>query len=217
MGKKCDLTRDDIEKMKNMRRRGLSCVKIGKRFNVSRQTVHNYTAKELEEEGAGIVPAVTIYNETRFKKPTPRHRTVRDYDFLQYIRPVMRWGQLHTGLSKRRLEGLLFLYSKGLFTRREFYEYFKIVELNQRGVFKAFLDNNWVKVWRYRKKGEDALYEVSNRGKQVCDRMHKYLTGESKMPEGLNVNPIAKNEKGLRVNNYYMDVIKKMNKDKRDS
>ena len=217
MGKKCNLSRDDIEKMKGMRRRGLSCVKIGKRFNVSRQTVHNYTSKELEEEGFGIVPAVTIYNETRFKKPTPRHRTVRDYDFLQYIRPVMRWGQLHTGLDRRRLEGLLFLYSTGLFTKKGFTNYFKIIELNQTGVFQYFLDNNWVKVWRYRTKDQGALYEVSNRGKQVCDRMHKFLTGETKMPEGELVNPIAVNEAGHRINNYYMDVIKKMNKDKRDS
>ena len=47
--------------------------------------------------------------------------------------------------------------------------------------------------------------------------MHKFLTGETKIPEGELVNPIAVNEAGHRINNYYMDVIKKMNKDKRDS
>ena len=217
MAKKIDFSREDIETMKNLRRRGVSCVKIGRRFNVSRQTVHNYTAKELEDEGAGIVPAVKIYNETRFKKPTPRHKTVRDYDFLQYIRPVMRWGEMHTGMSRGRLEGLLFLYSKGLFTFEDFHQYFKIIELRQRDIFNYFLENNWIKVWRYKRKGEGALYEVSNRGKQVCDRMHKFLTGETKIPESDLVNPIAKNEGNKRVNNYYMQVIKQMNRDKRDS
>ena len=43
--------------------------------------------------------------------------------------------------------------------------------------------------------------------------MHKFLTGEKEVPVNSRNNVLAQ-DGGARINGYYMDVIKKMNRDR---
>lgn len=152
-----------------------------------------------------------INRTTTKKKPLPRYRSSRDYDFLQYIRPVYRWALDNTDLTKGELEMLLYLYPMGVFTKTKFFEYQRIINIKQQLTFKQLQERGWIKVWRTKTRKESALYALTHKAKTLCDNMHKFLVGDKDLPVTPRNNETAKGKK--RIDNYFMDVIKKMNKE----
>jgi hypothetical protein len=151
---------------------------------------------------------------TKTEKPSPRYRSSRDYDFLQYIRPVFRWALSNNDVNKGELEMLLYLYPKGVFTKSDFFKYQKIISIKQQLVFNSFLERGLIKMWRPKARKESALYSLTHKTKKMCDLMHKVLVGDMDLPELPKNNEIAKGKKV--IDNYYMDVIKKMNKENKE-
>lgn len=155
----------------------------------------------------------SFYNHVTIKKGFPdRYRATCEYDFLQYIRIVFKWALENTDLSRGELEVLLYVYPKGVFTRREFIGFYRTLGMFYKSQMMSFSKRGWIKQWRKSKgKKQPALYCLTDKGKVLCARMHKMLTGEEKIPETYN-NAIYRNERGTRVSGFYMDVIKEMNK-----
>lgn len=155
-----------------------------------------------------------VYNYTKTrKKPKPRYRSKRDYDFLQYIRIVFKWATENYDLTRPELELLLYLYPMGTFTKYEFFQFTKTVSMYQNRLLDKFIDNGYIHIWRTKKGNESRLYALTNKAKTLCSRMHKFCTGEINMPESPRFNNLAKND-DKRINGYYMDIIKKMNKNR---
>ena len=158
---------------------------------------------------------VTTENKTKTPQPPFRHRTSREYDFLQYIRLVMKWATTNNDLSRGEVEILLYLYTKGTFNKDTFSKYHRTFGMYQMKTFDKFLEQGWIKMWRPKtKKGEAALYVLTNKGKTLCSKMHKFCTGEMEIPE-TKANVLSKNNgENPRMYDYYFDAIKKMNRDR---
>lgn len=200
----------------------LSYRAIEKKMEVSRETARLVCLKRIPEEEEKsrankkrlAKKKVIVRSITKKPKPRPQHNSVRDYDFLQYIRIVYKWAlQHHPDLNRGNLEMLLYLYPKGAFTYSQFHKYYKTIGLYQRKMLKRFMDDGYIKVWRVPKRGESKLYSLTDKSKKLCDMMHKYCTGDEKLPMDERNNLVT--DKSKRINNYYVDMIKDMNKRKK--
>lgn len=207
-GFKRQITDDQIQEILQYRKKGLSLRAIGAKIGFSRETVRFY----IDQHTVKGKP-IYIRNTTKNKKPKPRHTTTREYDFLQYIRPVFKWATENTGLKRAHLELILYLYPKGVFSKNDFYNFHKLIGIYQGKTFNMFLKEGYMVLWRPKKGREKALYSLTNKSKQLCDKMHKFLTGDKQIPTSAQSNILAK-EGGARINGYYMDTIKQMNKDR---
>lgn len=202
------VTPDQVQEMLKLRKKGLSFRAIGEKIGCSYETARVHIDKNTP-----LHKKIKIVSKTKKKKPLPRHRLTRDYDFLQYIRPVFRWATENYGLSRPYVELILFLYPKGVFTQNDFYNFHKILGIYQIKTFKMMLKEGFIVVWRPKKRGQKALYSLTNKAKQMCNKMHKFLTGEKEIPINSKNNILAQ-EGRPRIDKYYIDVIKSMNKDK---
>lgn len=218
------LEQEKIDLILKLRRDGLSYRQIEKESGISRETARNYCLELIPEEAAAALERkkktkkkkkVKVVSKTR-KKPKAQHTSVRDYDFLQYIRVVMRWALSNNEtLTKGKLEMLLYLYPKGAFSFSQFYKFHKTISLYQRKTLDELIKDGWVYLWRPKNGSEVALYALTNKAKTLCDKMHKYCVGDEVLPIEPEKNAIFK-EGGKRINNYFGDMIKDMNK-RRDS
>lgn len=202
------ITPEKVEVMLSLRKKGLSYRKIALEVGCSYETVRVYIDKHTP-----LHKKIIVKTKTRKKKPKPRHRSSRDYDFLQYIRPVFKWATENSGLTRPQVELILYLYPKGVFTKKDFYDYHKILGMYQIKTFQMMVKDGFIVTWRPKKRGQKALYSLTNKAKQMCDKMHKFLTGEKEIPINSRNNVLAQDGRP-RIDNYYMTVIKKMNKDR---
>lgn len=168
-----------------------------------------------EKAEGTFTPIVTV---VRTKKPPVRRYTYVEYDFLKYIRIVFKWAQSnYPELKKADLEMLLYLYPNGAFTQTKFHIYHKTMGLYAVSKFKKLMSEGWIKLWRPRKNNEAALYVLSMKAKSLCTKMHKLCCGAQPMAKDRINNKIirdALDKNKPKVNNYYLDMMKKMNKDR---
>ena len=152
--------------------------------------------------------------EKRKTIPKPRLKSRSEYDFLKYIRVVFKWAtENNPTLNRPQIELLLYLYSLGAFSKKEFTDYHKTISLYQQKTLDYFIKEGWVKVWRVRKGKEHALYNLTRKAKTLCYRMHSISCGVEEIPESAVYNNLEK-KGSKRINGYYMDIIKKMNSDR---
>ncbi len=69
-----------------------------------------------------------------------------------------------------------------------------------------------VRSFRGASRGKAEIFILTDKAKMMCDRMHKMLIGDEDIPTNARYNKLAESG-GKRINNYYMDIIKKMNKE----
>lgn len=150
------------------------------------------------------------------KKPYPRYRSRIEYDFLMYTRLVFKWAQENYGLSRPQIELLLFLYGTGAFSKKQFYDYHKTVGMYADKSLNEFIEGGWVSVWRPANKKHKIhkLYTLSQKAKIMCSKMHKFSCGEEEIPLTAANNALVQNKGEKRINNYYLDAIKRMNNNK---
>lgn len=170
------------------------------------------TLKMLNERRVTTSMSQVLYIKRSNKMPQKIYDSQAPYIFLQYIRLVTRWGHKKLGISKRRLELLLYLYPIGVFNKYQFNVMCRTVELNQNGVFKSLYNQGLLSLWRRgdAKKKTSHLYCLSAKAKNVISRMHRMCLGEEKIPMNYN-NPLKGSE--LAIDKYYLEMMKKMNKE----
>ena len=197
----------------------LSYRDIEKRLDVSRETARQVCLeripmeKDRSKKRKARRKGRRVVNNVRTKKPRPlpQYNSVRDYDFLQYVRVVFKWAlQNHQDLNRGKLELLLYLYPKGAFTSSQFHKYHKLIGLYQHKTLAEFIDNEYIQVWRLPKRGEAKLYSLTGKAKKLCDMMHKYCTGDENLPMDETNDLVT--DKTKRINKYYMNMIVDMNK-----
>lgn len=200
----------------------LSYRDIEKRLGVSRETARLYCLKNIPEERELALARrkknknkrVKNRSITKKKRPLPQHNSVRDYDFLQYIRVVFKWAlKNHPELNRTKLEMLLYLYPRGAFTYSKFHIYYKTIGLYQSKALAEFIEDGYIKVWQKKSGNKARLFALTTKAKDLCDEMHKYCTGDLKMSLEEDNAIIA--DKETRINQYYANMIKDMNKRKR--
>jgi hypothetical protein len=153
-------------------------------------------------------------SKTKKTKPPKRYRSTRDYDFLQYIRPVFRWAQDNSDLTTGELHMILYLYPQGVFTRTTFFDYQRTISIKQQLVFKSLIERGWIKVWSPKTRKQATLYALTNKSKRLCDKMHKVLVGDADLPVTTKHNKTASKDKA--INKYFIQMMKKMNGENKD-
>ena len=196
----------------------LSYRAIEKRLGVSRETARKHCVKVLPEESLKPkrVNKARVKNnvKTKIKRPLPQYNSVRDFDFLQYIRIVFKWAvKNNTDLSRSKIETLLYLYPKGAFTYSQFYKYYKTIGMYQSKALAEFIKSGYIKVWKLRTGRTPKLFALTDKAKILCDKMHKYCVGVEKLP--IDTTNLLVSDKEVRMNKYFVDMIKDMNKRKR--
>jgi len=106
---------------------------------------------------------------------------------------------------------MLFLYSEGLFTQKQFEEYNEIMSWDKNR-FHNLLKDKWIIVWRKRKGREGTLYELGFRGKRLCASIYKKLNMEETVSEDRRRNPIF-DPNATYSHKVYRKIIKKMNQE----
>lgn len=153
--------------------------------------------------------------KVKVREPVSRYSAVRKYDFLQYIRLVMKWATANHDISRPDLEAVLYLYGKGAFVKSDFTNFYMTISMYQTRYFSDFLKNGYAVLWRPKGKGKgsSAKYVLSSKMKTLCERMHRMCVGEEEIPTLSNYNKLA-SDKETRINEYYIRMMKKMNKDR---
>jgi len=91
-------------------------------------------------------------------------RTEPSNDYLKYWKAVKHWAKATYGLGSADIEMMLFLYSEGLFTRKQFEEFYEVMSWDKMR-FHKLLNDKWIIVWRERIGKESKLYELGFKGK----------------------------------------------------
>lgn len=182
---------------------GKALSKLTKRANKAEQ----FAARR---QTRGTSTTVIMKGNHTTKKPAVYHHSI-EYNFLQYIRLVMRWGVQSSGLRKGLVELLLYLYPIGLFKKSDFHFFYHLVGLYGTKALDKLVEEGWIIVWRPAKTNQSALYVLSDKSKKLCSQMHKMCTGEEKIPESFAGKVPSKE---LVIDRYYTEVIKRMNKRK---
>lgn len=152
------------------------------------------------------------YNYVRVKERPKKSRFVSniEYDFLTNIKTVFRWASDNYKLTRSEIELMLYLYGQGVFTSQQARNAVKLYDINSTVVFNNYIKSGWFLLWREKQGRDLALYTLSNRGKTMCARMHKFCCGVEKIPESPRSNVMAINaDKGNAKT--YLDMIKRMN------
>jgi hypothetical protein len=58
---------------------------------------------------------------------------------------------------------------------------------------------------------EERLYSLSTRGKNICIKFYKHLSGEEKIPMTSNYNPLIHKAKDQKYTAKKLELIKKLN------
>jgi hypothetical protein len=168
------------------------------------------TGKKKKEAASKKLVTLKVVN----KKPQPRYRSRVEYDFLMYSRIIFKWAtENNPDLTRGEIEFLLYLYGVGAFTKSQFHDYHRLIGLYSLKSLQKFQDDGWIKLWRPKSGKETAIYVLTNKSKILCGKMHKFACGVEEIPTDPKVNKVAETEE-KRINNYYLDAIKKMNKNK---
>lgn len=130
-------------------------------------------------------------------------------DYLKYWKAVKHWARATYNISTGDLEMMLFLYSEGLFTRKQCDEFHEIMSWDKMR-FHKLLKEKWIIVWRERIGNESKLYELGFKGKRIVSTIYKKLNMEETISESPYRNPIFKSDTKYS-NKVYRKIIKKMN------
>ena len=132
-------------------------------------------------------------------------------DYLKYWKVVKQWAKAKYDLGTADIEMMLFLYSEGLFTQKQFEEYNEIMSWD-RNRFHNLKKEKWIIVWRKRKGKEPTLYELGFKGKRVCASIYKKLNMEETVSEDRRRNPMFDTNADYS-HKVYRKIIKKMNQE----
>ena len=132
-------------------------------------------------------------------------------DYLKYWKVIKQWAKVKYDVGTADIEMMMFLYSEGLFTQKQFEEYNEIMSWDKNR-FHNLLKDKWIIVWRKRKGREATLYELGFRGKRLCASIYKKLNMEETVSEDRRRNPIF-DPNATYSHKVYRKIIKKMNQE----
>lgn len=151
---------------------------------------------------------LTLFNRKKKAKYKRNQIAIVDgFDFLEYSMVVRPFIQKKYGIEVRLLELLLYLYPKQVFTHMDYKEmpkpfsYSRLYTLRKTGFIVIFSEGKALK---------GNLYCLSKQAKQIVTDYYKHLSGERKITEDPEYNPLMHNKKG-KHNDKRMNMIKKMN------
>ena len=122
--------------------------------------------------------------QARRKSRKLYERSEPDNDYLKYMKVVRYWAMAKYDISPSHIDMLLYLYSEGLFTKKKFADYRKLMAWGESTFYDLFNDG-WITKWRKQnpRLHESALFEVSYKGKKMVNSIYRKLNGEEKISQ----------------------------------
>jgi len=153
-----------------------------------------------------------VYNYVRVKEQPEKSRFVSNiqYDFLTNIKVVFKWAMENYDLTRSEVEVMLYLYGQGVFSMQQARSAVKLYDIQSSLHFYRFVKEGWFLKWRDKTGKDSPLYTLSNKGKMMCAKMHKFCTGTEKIPVSDRSNKMAINADTGNAKTY-MDMIRRMN------
>lgn len=145
------------------------------------------------------------------KGDKPRTQFKPKYDFMKYYRVVKHWAVKNYDIDIQDLEMILYLYSEGIFSHSDFKEIEVIYRWDKKRL-NRLIEKGFIKYWRdpsHVKGRKKRLYELSLKGKRMCNSFYKKLIGEEKIPQNRQKNKIY--GKTTYIEKMYRKIIEKMN------
>ena len=148
------------------------------------------------------------------RKVPNRGRVTVKYDFLKYIRVVLKWATANSDLTRPQIELMLYLYCEGVFSKRQYHDYHKIIGMYEQKTLDILTEKGWVTLFKPANKDtkEPDLYTLTHSSKKFCAKIHRLCCGVEEIPTEARHNKLAE-KGGKRIDDYYMHMIKKMNGD----
>jgi len=139
----------------------------------------------------------------RYERSTPK------YDYLKYWRVVKYYVKRKYGVLTADLDMLLFLYSEDMFDKERFEEYNNVIGWDKARL-KRLIEEGWISIWREKTPTRRALYEISFKGRKMCETIYKKLNRETTISECRKWNPMFRNDVDY-ADKVYRNYIRKMN------
>lgn len=129
-------------------------------------------------------------------------------DYLKFWKIIRYYMKAKHGLTQGDLDMILFLYTEGYFSKTTFTEFDELLAWDLSR-FEKLRQNGWLEVFRKGGRGRKALYQVSDKGKNLCRDIYRKLNGEE-IPTSIAHNPMFKKNVSYS-DKVYRNMIKSMN------
>lgn len=112
------------------------------------------------------------------------------------------------GLTQSDLDMILFLYSEKYFNKDKFLEFDELLAWDIKR-FENLRQAGWIEIFRRRSMSRKALYQLSDKGVNLCRDIYRKLNGEE-IPTSIAHNPMFK-KNVCYSDKVYRNMIKQMN------
>jgi hypothetical protein len=104
---------------------------------------------------------------------------IRDLKLFKYYRLVRKWACDQNGLNDADLELLMYLDCLGRFNRKDYMDGTYAYRWDKHR-WERLRSEGWISVWRERNRTTQkyAIYQVSQKGKNLIMRIYRILLGE---------------------------------------
>ena len=108
---------------------------------------------------------------------------IRDAKIFKYYRLVRKWACKTFNLKDADLELLIYLDSKGRFTRQQFIDGAYTYSWDKQR-WERLRRDKWIEVWRHRNRTtiKFSIFKTSFKCSQLISRIYRILLGEEDLP-----------------------------------
>jgi hypothetical protein len=99
------------------------------------------------------------------------------HDYLKFWRVISYYFRSKHNLTPAELDTILFLYSEKYFDKAKFDEFNELLSWDKRR-FEILLRDNWISVFRKKTGTRRTVYELSDKGVNLCRDIYRKLNGE---------------------------------------
>jgi len=128
-------------------------------------------------------------------------------DYLKFWRVISYYFRAKHNLTPAELDTILFLYSEKYFDKARFDEFNELLSWDKRR-FEILLRDNWISVFRKKTGTRRTVYELSNKGVNLCRDIYRKLNGEE-IPTSLAQNSLFSKNVSY-TDKVYRNMIKEM-------
>jgi hypothetical protein len=130
------------------------------------------------------------------------------HDYLKFWKVIRYYMKAKHGLTQGDLDMILFLYTEGYFNKDTFIQFDELLAWDIKR-FERLRQDGWIEVFRKRSMSRKALYQVSDKGVNLCRDIYRKLNGDE-IPMNVSNNPMFKKNVSYS-DKVYRNMIKQMN------
>lgn len=168
---------------------------------------HKYIGKDASKKLKGC--SINLHEEDEKYSVKQYVQIYKGYDMLQNLHVTRTYIQKRYKIDWILLELLLQLMGLRIFTVTDYTSLPKDFSLSR---FRTIREKGWVQIIQDNHSAAHHVYGLSTKGKNICIKFYKILSGEIPIPESGSVNPMAKKSTQNAYDKKKMLLIEKLNK-----